>query len=119
MTKRGHLTRKRKAELFLAADGRCGICREKIVGKVEWDHHLALVFGGTNANDNWRPLHPECHRRKSAIEHRANCKAKRLHRSFVLGEKRKTRKIKSRGFSKEWRRRFDGRVERREQEAQP
>lgn len=112
--RRSHLTKKRKAELFLAAGGKCGICREKIMGKVEWDHIQALIFNGTNAADNWQPLHPECHRPKSAGEHRANSKAKRLHRTFVLGEKRNKRKIASRGFDRKWRRKVNGTTERRE-----
>lgn len=111
--KRASLTKKRKAEMFLAAGGRCGICRRKIAGPVEWDHIQALVFGGTNAGDNWQPLHPECHRPKSIREHKAIAKAKRLHRTFVLGERKQKRPIQSRGFDKRWRRKMNGLVERR------
>jgi hypothetical protein len=45
---------------------------------IQFDHHLALVDGGEHSVENLRPLCPLHHRIKSAREHVANCKAKRL-----------------------------------------
>lgn len=41
------------------------------------DHFLALVDGGKHEFDNWRPICTACHAKKSAREHKENCRAKR------------------------------------------
>lgn len=41
------------------------------------DHWLALVDGGRHVQENMRPLCQSCHAKKSAHEHRENCRAKR------------------------------------------
>jgi hypothetical protein len=71
------------------------------------DHHLAWIDGGKHELENWRPLCDDCHRVKSAREHIANCKTKRiaagreLTRAILAGERaREPGKIKSRGFPK-------------------
>lgn len=46
--------------------------------QIQFDHHLALVDGGKHSVENLRPLCAFHHRKKSAREHIANCKAKRL-----------------------------------------
>ena len=48
------------------------------INEAEIDHHLAIVDGGKHELDNWRPISSHCHARKSAREHRANAKAKRV-----------------------------------------
>ena len=57
----------------------CSECGKLVpVTEVQIDHHLALVDGGAHDVANLRPLCPRCHKVKSAREHVANCKAKRL-----------------------------------------
>jgi hypothetical protein len=48
------------------------------IDEVQYDHHLALVDGGKHSVENLRPICSVHHARKSAREHIANCKAKRL-----------------------------------------
>lgn len=83
------------------------------------DHIQALVDEGKHKPENWRPICSSCHRKKSAREHRANSKAKRVakaqevHRAVVAKVMSKPPgKIKGNGF-KAWRR-FDGSIVRRE-----
>lgn len=83
------------------------------------DHHLALIDGGKHEHENLRPICSSCHRKKSAREHRANSKAKRVakaqevHRAVVAKVMSKPPgKIKGNGF-KAWRK-FDGSIVRRE-----
>jgi len=46
--------------------------------EINMDHHLSLVDGGKHELANWVPRCIPCHKEKSAREHIANCKAKRL-----------------------------------------
>ena len=85
----------------------CSECgRDVPVAEAQIDHHLALVDGGAHEVDNLRPLCPGCHKVKSAREHVANCKAKRLLKkhSNLTPEG----KIKSRPFAGS--RKFDGKI---------
>ncbi len=84
------------------------------------DHHLALVDGGKHETGNLRPICTACHAKKSAREHVANCKAKRIakareaHAAVVARvTERPAGSIKSRGFAKGLRRKMNGKVERR------
>lgn len=89
------------------------------IAEAELDHHLAIVDGGKHEQSNFRPICSSCHRKKSAREHRANSKAKRVakaqevHRAVVAKVMSKSPgKIKGNGF-KAWRK-FDGSIVRRE-----
>ena len=94
----------------------CSECGKLVpVTEVQIDHHLALVDGGAHDVANLRPLCPCCHKFKSAREHIANCKAKRIqkmheeHVAIVLGEaERPPSKIKSRPFQGS--RKFNGKI---------
>lgn len=84
------------------------------------DHALALIDGGKHVSENFRPISPGCHAKKSAREHRANSKAKRVaaaqevHRAVVARVMtRPAGKIKGQGFDKTLRKRVDGTVVRR------
>lgn len=83
---------------------RCSMCISEMwerapdldLNQIEFDHHLALIDGGQHTVDNLRPLCYEHHAKKSAREHIANCKAKRL----KAGPKKSKHPLKSRGFNK-------------------
>lgn len=65
--------------------------------KIEWDHRQALCHDGPHRYENIKPIHADCHKLKSARDHKANCKVKRL----IKGPKqRKGPPIRSRGFDK-------------------
>ena len=109
---RRYLTGGEKANMLIRQGGRCAICAEDLTDPVEWDHSTPHAFRPERKPD--QAVHRRCHRAKTARDVAGIAKAKRLHRSFVLGEKRRKRKIASRGFDKAWRRRMDGTTERRE-----
>lgn len=92
----------------------CSECGKDVsVADVQIDHHLALVDGGAHDVDNLRPLCPDpCHRIKSAREHVANCKAKRLLKKHSNPTPQGT--MKSAGFNKAWTKKMDGTVIRRD-----
>lgn len=73
----------------------------------QYDHHLALIDGGKHTVENLRYICQPCHKIKSAREHIANCKAKRLASG---GRKRKGPPMRSRGFNKTLTKKFDGLV---------
>ena len=89
----------------------CQICGStQRIADMEIDHHLALIDGGDHYVTNLRPLCAQCHRPKSAIEHKNNAKAKRLakaqetHAAIVAKvEERKPSMIPSRPFPKQQR----------------
>ena len=71
--KRRKLTRKQKAELFLAYDGKCAACGVKLhVTDAEWDHvrerRMAVDEEDAQAREelsNFQPLCTQCHRQKT------------------------------------------------------
>jgi len=77
------------------------------------DHWLALVDGGKHEDSNFRPISPGCHASKSAREHKANSKAKRIVKKREGTMKRRGPPMKSRGFDKALRKRMNGQVEKR------
>jgi hypothetical protein len=88
----------------------CGICGGDIHPgqEVEWDHVHSLVMGGSHVFTNLRPVHADpCHKRKSALDVKANAKVKRLRGLTCNGPKKK---IQSRGFDKTKTRKFSGEV---------
>lgn len=48
--------------------GSCARCGEQIVGTWELDHILPLKYGGDHSYENTQPLHPHCHKEKTAAE---------------------------------------------------
>lgn len=52
-------------EILKSSNGLCGICREPLTDKVEYDHIVPLSKGGTHSQDNLQVTHPLCNRRKS------------------------------------------------------
>jgi len=63
---------KQKQRLLKAQDGLCMICKGTInnMERVEIDHIIAKVDGGSNETNNLRLVHSECHKQKTAAERR-------------------------------------------------
>ena len=79
MTKRGYLSRRGKIDVFVEQCGECAICGGKMDFRdCEYDHIQALIHGGDNAPDNWRAVHPACHKKKTKADVQANAKVKRI-----------------------------------------
>lgn len=78
--KRRYLSPAEKARVVLRQGGRCACgCREKLEpGQIEFDHRLALQFGGTNSLDNFEALIKRHHKKKSNDENTKRAKADRL-----------------------------------------
>jgi 5-methylcytosine-specific restriction endonuclease McrA len=86
--KRTPLNMRQKQLLWDKQKGLCRSCYEPLkADSFEDDHHLALIDGGTNELQNRRLICIPCHKAKSALEHKANSKAKRL----KYGRTRKSR----------------------------
>lgn len=77
---------------------------------IQLDHNLALIDGGKHDATNLVPRCLRHHKLKSAREHIANCKAKRLKAG---GRKRKGPPMRSRGFDKTIGKRMNGEVYKR------
>lgn len=57
----------------------CPRCGEPFTdaAAIDWDHTGQLAFTNDNGLDNFRPLHRECHKRKTAEDAAARAKAAR------------------------------------------
>jgi hypothetical protein len=64
----GSRRQKRNRWLIDQADTLCGICGNP--GATEVDHIVPLARGGADELSNLRPVHRDCHRRKSEAERR-------------------------------------------------
>lgn len=110
--KRRYLTDCERFDMLAYQNGRCAVCNDDLApGQYEFDHSVPVALGNDAKPD--QAICVPCHRAKTKRDVAGIAKARRLHRSFVLGERKSKRPIPSRGFSKAWRRRMDGSVERR------
>lgn len=48
------------------SNGSCGICREALGERVEFDHIVPLARGGSHSEENLQATHPTCNKRKGA-----------------------------------------------------
>ena len=107
-------TKAQKAEVLARqSDGLCGCgCRKPLQGPLRWEHVVPLWAKGTNATGNFERWRLECSKAKDAREagDRARMDAARKRHE---GTRRPRKPIPSRGFDKQWRRKFNGQVERR------
>ena len=81
MTKRKAITERMKIDcLLFRANIKCSICGDFLYPgqAIDWDHIHALVHGGDHTYLNLRPLHPDCHKPKTARDIRDNAKIKRI-----------------------------------------
>tara|TARA_R110000822_G_scaffold49674_4_gene130077 strand:+ start:51 stop:422 length:372 start_codon:yes stop_codon:yes gene_type:complete len=123
MQKRRKLTKGQKTDLLIRERWTCKECKQPIqrADLIEWDHTLALARGGTDELENIVPLHRQCHLLKTFHPRsRATTLASDLFeiaKTKRLIRKREKPKVegglKSRGFSKRFKRKFNGEVEER------
>lgn len=132
---RKYLTPKQKVTLVKIQEGCCAICGEK-PRVFEYDHRVELWAGGTNDFANWQALCRKCHTDKSGAEAKHRAKMNRLRGKAGQVKRRKERGsliksrssfsrplslnpkgaacfggLKSRGFDKRLRKKFNGKVE--------
>lgn len=119
MTRRS-ISKAMRARVFASHDGRCWLCRGVIGAGEKWqvEHQIALVLGGADDETNMAPAHVECHRTKTsgrpATSHGSDIHAVAKIRRLTREEAKRKHRIPGRGFNRDWRRRMDGTVERRE-----
>lgn len=106
---------KQRLEIFLAHNGICVLCDNKIQQNVRWivEHILPLWLGGSNEPDNLGPAHLQCAKDKTSREAFERAKGKRIRAKQDGTRPRKIRLIPGSKQSG-WKRTFDGRTIRRE-----
>lgn len=113
--KRQRLTPKERAALALKQNGLCGCgCGQKLMpGQIDEEHSQPLAAGGKSKPDSlWLR---ECHKGKTKVDRKTIKKIKHIRGEtgrHKPGAKRK--KIESAGFSKKWRKKIDGTIERKD-----
>lgn len=114
-TRRKGMTQARAARIFLVHNGKCGLCGNRIEGgqKYEIDHRIPLNLGGEDTDANCYPAHIKCHKDKTRADKAAIAKRNRIVTQGWAG-KRKRPMAGSKASG--WRKRMDGRVERRDKE---
>lgn len=119
MTARRSISKAMRARVFAVHKGKCWLCRCSIATGEKWqvEHQVALVLGGADDETNMAPAHVECHRTKTsgrpATSHGSDIHATAKIRRLTRG-KRERKPIPNRGFNRNWRRKMDGTVEKRE-----
>lgn len=82
----------------------CAICDAHLEPgqDIQFDHHHADVFDGPHEYQNLRPVHAECHKKKTAQDIKDNSKIKRIRGERKPKPKKAwpTRKLQGRGFEK-------------------
>ena len=76
----------------------CGLCSQELEPEdgIQWDHIHAEVFSGPHVYDNLRPVHVECHKKKTKADVQANAKIKRI---LGLTKNKPKKKIPTRKFN--------------------
>jgi 5-methylcytosine-specific restriction endonuclease McrA len=107
---RRRFSTKVKAEVVARFDGRCAHPGCMSTGPFEFDHLIALDLGGNDEPANLQPLCEAHHKAKTALDIKLIAKGRRI-RAKAEGTFRPNRKvIRSRGFDKSHRQKFDGSV---------
>jgi len=110
MTDRRSLTQKKRAELFLAQNGKCYDCPRKLMpGMYHADHRLPLADGGSNDDDNIVLICLDCHKAKTRGENKSRAHHDRI---AVGGRQRKSRPMPGSRASG-WKCKMSGEVVRR------
>lgn len=111
--KRKHIPISIRRQVAAEQYGMCP-CGLVILGRSDLDHWLPLEDGGTDELDNLVFRHVRCHLPKTVRENVARAKARRIKRKREGNWPKKGRKLRSRGFDKRYRKKFDGTVEKRD-----
>ena len=114
--KRKHISRRMRNLVFEDAGGLCWVCRQAIdreKDRIEIAHKIALALGGLDDRSNMAPAHYACHRAETAtVDIPQIAKAKRVEKKHN-GTFRETRHIVPGSKASPYKKRLDGRVERR------
>lgn len=99
---RPSMSQARRARLFLAHEGRCGLCGEKIIGPYEIEHRIPWALSYDDSDANLYPVHPAGHKAKTREDVKAIAKAKRQggETGQAARRARNGAQLKSRGFEK-------------------
>lgn len=111
---RKSLTTLQRAKLFLEHDGKCCLCKRQIDGVRErWlvEHIVALERGGDNSRTNLAPAHERCAKPKTAEDHKAGAKGKRVYANAIGAKVAKKPMAGSRASG--WKHKMNGLWERR------
>lgn len=109
-TKRRAIPDKTRLAVFDRAGGRCEMCAYKLQPGYEIDHIVSLWMGGADDQSNMRALCPPCHRGiKTPSDVKAQAKVRRIHQRED-GARRERKKIPTRKFQTDWKRKFNGEV---------
>lgn len=111
--KRKPLTRLARVRIWDAHQGTCCICYAKIPHGAKWicEHIKPLWLGGDDDERNMGPAHEQCARDKTSAEAPIKAKSDRV-RANYLGIRKSGRPMPGSKASG-WRKRMNGRVERR------
>lgn len=103
-----------KLRVFQNHDGRCHICKAKILAGDQWDtdHVIRIRDGGKNIEGNIAPAHKRCHARKTASENTQQAVEDRKAKKH-LGIKKATSRPLPGTKASGWKRKMNGEVERR------
>lgn len=91
-----------RARIFLREGGRCYLSGRLIRPGDAWelDHRVALINGGSHAEDNLFPALRDKHREKTAADVAEKSKIERIRKKHLGVWPQAARKIQSRGFEK-------------------
>lgn len=95
---RKHFTDKDRARIFAANNGCCHLCEQKIDGVREaWEieHVIAWELTRDDSDDNLRPAHIACHKRKTHEQDRPAINQAKRREAKHLGIKRPKGRIPS------------------------
>ena len=112
---RRSISKKERAEIFNAKNGKCHICGQKIHPQEKWDieHIIPLALGGADSGDNLDLAHQSCHRDKTKADVGRLAKAKRQ-AAYHSGKKLSKTPLPC-GKSSKWKRKLDGSLVRRDE----
>lgn len=100
--KRKHRNRKERARLFTLHGGICHICKGKILAfeGYELEHIIPFAVSHDDSDENVKPVHAKCHKRKTTDDAQYIAKTERM-KAKHEGHFPKTRgnaRLQSRGF---------------------
>ena len=109
---RKSMTPARRRRILAKSDGHCSYPDCEVTEGLEIDHQIPLALGGKDTDENLFALCRHHHGMKTRLDVKMISKAKRIVRKNAP-ETRKPPRLKSRGFPKDIKRRFNGTIERK------